>query len=679
MHRRAAALLLAATASLQAAEWRWSGPSGGTTHVLAAAPSYPRVLYLGTAGGVFRSIDGGATWSNITGPMTAASFLVVHPHDERTVFAVDDGLDFSTHQTSDTLYRTNDGGATWTKIGSGLPTHNLDVSGLAVSPHDPNVILVSSRCQPFWSKPVAPNYHEAAGVFKSSDGGATFRLAIDGMTFFQRCTAGVSFDPARPGIVYSTPGFSDDGFARSEDNGETWTRAPTPVPGDEVVLDPRTGRRYGLSTSASGLLVSDDEGARWSPRRPATLEKSGSLFVDGNDSLEVDPVSGRLFIGGDDGAYRSGDGGQSVLSLGGIARERITDMVFDSTSGGLVIATISGLYRSAAFPWNDWRLLDTGDRMLTVRDLAPSRRDPDTVYAAAGRQVYVTRDGGTTWQLHGDLLPLLRGSAPTVRSMAVDAGDTLYVVAESFTRYGFFRLPPGAGEWIESSLPPANWYDRVHTSPNTPGVVYVERSGGFLGSSDSAATWRVIDTPPVEGFASGTALAIDPDHPEVIYGGTNGGLLASTDGGRTWSARTATNIVVEDVAVSPADRKTIYFWGRELPGYRELFHRSTDGGETWTSPGELPDEVGLGYSLAADARNAGTVYLAGRRVFRSVDGGATWELFDQGLPQHFGPGPPYFDTRRVAPNLDGTVLHAATARGMWTRALAERRRAVSPR
>lgn len=676
MHLRAAVLLLLAAMPLEAAEWRWSGPSGGATRALVAAPSNPRVQYLGTVGGVFRSTDGGETWSDITGPVTYPSLLAVHPEDERIVLAVDDGLDLSSYQTPDTLYRTTDGGTTWTKVGSGLPAYSVDVSGLAVSPHDPNVILLSSRCQPFWAKRVAPNYHEAAGVFKSIDGGATFLPASNGMTFFQRCAEGVSFDPARPGIVYATPGFTDDGFARSADNGETWTHAPTPVPGDEVVFDPRTGRRYGLTTRASGLLVSDDEGEQWTPTRPVTLDNSDNPFVDGDDSLAIDRVSGRLFIGTDDGAYRSGDGGRSVLPLGGVGREPIAGMIFDSTSGALVIGTDRGVYRSAGFPWNDWRLLDTGDRLLAILDLAPSRRDPETLYAAAGRQIYVTRNGGATWQLYGDPLPRLNDGVPSITTMAIDAADTLYVVTEYVYTKAFFRLPAGASEWIESSLPPANWYGHVHASPNAPGVVYLERSGGFLGSSDGGSTWRVIETPPL---TSGSALGIDPDDAAVIYGGTNAGLLESSDGGRTWSAKTATNIFIEDVAVSPADKKTIYFLGRELPQYRELFYRSTDGGESWTSPGELPGEVGAGDTLAADPRDARIVYIAGRRIFRSLDGGATWKLFEHGLPLHIGPGPPYFDTRKVAPNLNGTMLHAATARGMWTRSLTERRRSVLPR
>jgi photosystem II stability/assembly factor-like uncharacterized protein len=165
----------------------------------------------------------------------------------------------------------------------------------------------------------------------------------------------------------------------------------------------------------------------------------------------------------------------------------------------------------------------------------------------------------------------------------------------------------------------------------------------------------------------------------VLYGGTNGGLLKSTDGGRTWSLKTANNIFVEDVAVSPADKNTIYFWGRNRNPFRELFYRSTDGGETWTEAGAPPKEVGSGATLAADPRDARIVYIAGSRVFRSIDRGATWAPFDQGLPLHFGPAPPHTDTRKVVPNANGTVLHAASARGIWSRTISERRRAVAPR
>ena len=653
MNRGLAALVLLFSPTLFAATWTSHGPEGGSVVSLVAAPSNPRTMYLASAGGVFRSGDGGASWRRLTVPNVAVSRLAVDPHDPSTVLLGSSSLGGS-------ILRSRDGGETWAAAGQGLPPA-LQLSALLFDPRDSNVVYVGSHCGPIFKGSPSPAWHEGAGVFKSTDGGATFAAASSGMQSFQICVTQLSIDPVDPDTLYATPVYNDSGYARSDDGARTWTKAATIVPGGGVVGDPGDPqRRYG--TGSGFFLTSADGGQTWAPVEPRILD-SGQLLTFGIWSLAFDPAAPRLFLGGGQGAYRSGAGGEFVLALPGPARESVHAVVFDPTSGVLTIGTVSGVYQSPGYPWTDWRALPTGDRSRGMDRVAASPRNPSVVYATSIGKLFVSRDSGLSWSVFGESIPLLLSQVGNVGGVTVDAAETIYVLSSVSGRSRVYKRPAGAQQWVDVT-PPSEPFGQLVADPKTPGVIYVVGFGTFLVTRDGGGTWENLFTPAPAGYAN--ALAIDPDDSNILYAATVDGLYRSSDGGTSWVRSLNEADSLSQVVVSPADSSTVYADGRDAQ-FRRVFYRSRDRGQSWTPVSHLPG-ANIAVSMVADVRDAQTVYLSGNGVYRTRDGGATWE--------NLGGGAPLRSVTRLALSSNGAVLHAATQQGMWRLALVSRKRAV---
>jgi photosystem II stability/assembly factor-like uncharacterized protein len=613
---------------------------------LVAAPSDPRVLYLASHGGVFRSDDSGTTWRNVSGPIETSPILAVDPHDPNTVFAAW-GTEFSS------VYKTTDGGATW--LFTGLS--GVRASAIVIDPRDSNVVYVGAACGVIFSRGPRTQAFEGAGVYKSTDGGATFQSSSNGLDGFTRCVTGLSLNPLDPDTLFTEPVFGDGGYARSDDAGATWQIAKVVQPGRKVLADPRNpDRLYGVGKQ--GLVISEDRGATWTRKTPRALE-GPELF--GVEHIAVDPASGRLFaLSGR--LYRSGDGGATFLPIPFAPMEPIYTMAFDATTGTLIAGTPTSVYQSRGFPWEQWTEVPTGDRSLEMRGIAASLRDPDTAYASSQGRVYVTRDAGRSWQ------PLPRPPFSNIMStfvlqLVVDAGENLYARVNG-SGAPLFKLPAGSDRWVPLGEGSSGI---LSVDPRVPGVVYSATTGGYRVTRDGGATWNWIFLPDRHGYS----LAVDPDDSNVLYGVASGGLVKSVDGGHTWSLKLAESVSLDMVpAVSPADGgATIYVAVRDLDAeYNISLYRSTDAGETWTRRA-FPNGHGV-LSLVADPRDARTFYVSMQRdgVYRTTDGGETYQPIQFGLPAYLG---------WLAVNNTGTVLHATSWNSMWELSLVPgRRRAV---
>lgn len=637
--------------TLHATQWRSSGPDGGAVRILAAAPSDARVLYFTSGSVLFRSSDLGSTWDALTAPFHQIAAFAIDPHDPQTVLVA---------VSSGAVYKTRDGGATWAALAA-APSAPTFVSSIVIDPRDGNVVYLSRDCGPYLEP-----FFDVAGVFKSVDGGMTFSPAMNGMQAFQRCARGLALDPINPDRIYAIPQYTDNGYARSDNGAQSWTKAATMLPA-AVVADPRDSqKRYGSADGA--FLTSSDAGLTWFSQSTTALETGGPLPFGSAAALTVDERSGRLFLAGRQGVYRSGDGGRTVLALNGPARENTNALVFDEATGVLVIGTETGVYRSDAFPWNDWKRLPTGDSSLRMRDVAASRIDPNTMYAASDRRVHVTRDGGRTWSVLGGPLPSAGLDAPTLLSIAVDVADNVYAVGLLPTRNAIYKLAAGTQQWIELT-PPLSRFGRAIADPGTAGVVYfiVGNGPAFLATRDGGATWNFHFTPTHDA----SSLAIDPRDGAVFYAGTASSLFKSFDGGHTWIDVLPDHMIL-DVQISPADPNTVYAIEREFGARNSRIHVSRDAGTTWTSHFAMGEIV----SLALDPRDPRTIVtsLQSGAIDRSSDEGVRWQSITGNLPVTSD------EDVRLAFSLDGSVLHATTrTRGMWELGELARRRAVTPR
>jgi photosystem II stability/assembly factor-like uncharacterized protein len=183
----------------------------------------------------------------------------------------------------------------------------------------------------------------------------------------------------------------------------------------------------------------------------------------------------------------------------------------------------------------------------------------------------------------------------------------------------------------------------------------VTRNGG--------ESWESISLP--DGL-NAFWMAIDPAASNILYATTYQGLYRSTDGGQNWIRSLSGADTLTQIVVSPADPSTVYADAYDAQ-HRRVFYRSADRGLTWTPVSQIPGGS-LVVSMVAGVRDTRTIYLSAGGMFRSRDGGATWERMEDGLPP--------WHVRRLALSSNGTVLHATSDRGMWRLALTGRRRAV---
>jgi photosystem II stability/assembly factor-like uncharacterized protein len=254
-------------------------------HVLAIDPATPRTLYVGTMNdaAVFKSTDGGSTWSmantGLARRNTRVTALAIDPTTPRTLYAATDAA-------IGTVFRSSDGGSTWSTLGIGLPD-NASVHALAIDPTTPRTLYAGTRYR---------------GVFKSTVSGSTWSAAN---TFLSNASVhALAIDPTTPRTLYA--GTEDSGVFESRDGGSTWNAANTGLSNTAVTalaVDPTTPRTLYAGTRYGDVFKSTDSASTWSAAK-AFLSNTAVT------ALAIDPTTpGTLYAGTGDGVFKSTDGG----------------------------------------------------------------------------------------------------------------------------------------------------------------------------------------------------------------------------------------------------------------------------------------------------------------------------------------------------------------------------------
>jgi photosystem II stability/assembly factor-like uncharacterized protein len=617
------------------ATWSFMGlGDSGAIGRIVVDPKNPNVVYVAAVGdlfkahperGLFKTSDGGRTWtkSKAIDDDTGFSELVMHPQDNRVLFAASyqrrrTAFGFNGGGPGSGLWKTADAGQTWTKIDGGLPpTGQWGRTGLAIHRANPRVMyaLIQPGPPPAGQPdPSAPPDPRRDGMWKSEDGGATWKI-VNNFNGRPSYFSQVRVDAKNAQLVYV---LGRQAY-KSVDGGKTFE----PM-GDE----PLFGRDY--SPDAKGR------------RGPAHVDHH-ALWLDPNDS-------DHLILGHDGGVDFSYDGGRSwefqdKMPLGQFY-EVAVDMrrpyyVYGGAQdrgmwgGPSRVTNIGGITKA------DWFMLQDGDGFHV-------RVDPDdwaTVYARVA-----PGGGGTVWRFD-----LRTGVQKYIRPRS----EPLQIGTE---RHEVNVLPkPEAGEVYRF-----NWNTPIALSPHNSRVVYY---GGhrLFKSYDRGDTWTftkdltkaldrgamtimgVPNAAPItsknDGVAQyGTIVAIaeSPLVPGLLWVGTDdGNLQVSRDGGATWTnvadriARFEQNYYVETIEPSHVDPGTAYvgldghYWGDFKP---HLF-KTSDYGETWTRISANLPERGHVNAIREDLKNPRLLYVATEAgVFVSLDGGQAWTKFMNNLP-----------------------------------------------
>jgi photosystem II stability/assembly factor-like uncharacterized protein len=632
-----------------------------STGAVAVAPSNPKVVWLGTGeandrnssgwgNGVYRSTDAGATWTHagLAGSRTIAR-VVVHPTDPDTAWVAAMG-DLWVPSAERGLHKTTDGGKTWKAVLAAPAPYGdrVGAGDVVLDPSNPQVLysaLYARRRTPwsFTAGPAATDGKDLGGIFKSADGGATWRKLGGGLPPGTG-RIGLAIHAKDPKIVYAivqsdeagASGIDDvrsrrGGVFRSEDGGETWTRTsplnPRPFYFSQIRVDPGNDKRVYVLGFA--LHVSDDGGRSF---REDLFEK---VHPD-NHALAIDPRDPkRLLLGTDGGLYQSHKGGEGWEHLSRMAAGQFYRINVDSGTpyricGGLQdnmnwvgpsrTNTKDGIVNS------DWINIGGGDgfycvfdrsdpqvvyaesqqgyihrldlRSGQVKNLRPepaegspafrfhwnspligSSHDPEVLYLA-GNRVFALRARGEHWRtISPDLSAQDLGRTTTVGSGAENFG-VVYALAESPVAKGLLWAGTDDGKlwvtenggtgWTDLSAnvpPPARgqWINRIEPGHADGKVAYVAVDAHRAGedrplvfrTADLGRTWQAIASDlPVHGPVK--VVREDPANPQVLYAGTEFGLFVSLDRGAHWAALGGLpTVAVDDILVHPRERDVV--------------------------------------------------------------------------------------------------------------------------
>jgi photosystem II stability/assembly factor-like uncharacterized protein len=616
-----------------------SGGSGDSAVTIAVNPQDSNTLYAGTANGIFKSIDGGASWSaantglpkplfpaSVYGPGCATGvcirMLAIDPWNPDTLYAVVSSLP----GTSSRVFKSTDGGASWSDSSSGLfvtSDNPQDFSGyayvtsLVINPQDPNTLYA------------AANAGSSGGLFKSMDGGASWTRA--GLP--RTGGAALAMDPRNPSTLYAWGTFNpSDGILKSTDGGATWSAANSGLPPgyDEILsltIDPQNADTIYASLGAchttpcnySAVFKSTDGGTKW--------KGTGLAYSTPPTVLAIDPVSpATIYAGTYNGIAKSTDGGASWNTANsGLTASRTDFLAIDPLNvGGFYAITQNKVLRTAdgGEHWSEvYTPLSTDDGRSTypASTVVADPSAPGTIYVGIGSGneeggggILKSTDDGTSWKR----MPLPGPGG--VRTLNVDAQNPSTLVAS--TNRALYKSTDAGASWNllfgtnQRNYEMPSWcVVIVVIDARNPSTMYIwacqsDGSQGLFKSIDGGQTWSSLGNPLTSGLFG--ALAIDPQNGDALYvSGYYDGVLKTTDGGQNWRAFTFTSglpptgVSLRSIVVDPQNSNTVY-----AAGYGLGVYRSTNGGANWK-----PLNAGLAdlnvQNLLIDTRNPETVYV----------------------------------------------------------------------
>jgi len=601
-------------------------------------PDLARYAYAGD--GVYKSTDGGETWSHMGLEETHhVRKIVVDPRDPDVVFVAAMGhLHGSNPERG--VFRTRDGGLHWEKV-----LHVDDRTGvidLVMVPGQPDVLYAASyeKERYPWTYVVGG---EGSGIWKSTDGGSSWNRLRGGLPEGFIGRIGIDVFRGAPDIVYAVvenanprPGDAPGSMRvrggwgevyRSDDAGATWRQThpdsinvggKAPYSFNILRVDPKDPDR--LYVTSDALLVSEDGGATWSGGwGPRASPRFRRMFGDVRN-VWIDPADPqRIFVGSDGGVNVTYDGGRTVDFLPNLPVGEIYSVAVDMEDPYHLYVGLQD-HESWKGPVNgfsglvsgidDWVSVGTGDGMYQAVD-------PDD-----SRWAYNTLQFGGHVRVDQELATLTRIQPPDRPE-----GEPPY-------RY--------------------TWTTPIVLSPHDPAVLYTGAQV-VLRSPDRGDTWEEIspdlttdDPEKINGhgniqYCTITTVEESPLVAGVIWAGTDDGRVQVTrNGGAVWTDRTAAlqaggapeGYWVTRVVPSPHDAATAFVTvtGFHRDDFRPFVFRTDDYGESWRSlAADLPGASAN--VLVQDRKNADLLFLGtDHGLFVSVDGGASWTPFQGDMP-----------------------------------------------
>ncbi len=659
----------------QSLRWRCIGPfRAGRTVGATGVPGQPNVFYIGVNnGGVWKTTDYGLTWGPIFDDQPTGSIgdLAVAPSDPNIIYVGSgEGLQRPDLSTGDGIYKSTDGGKTWRNVGLGGAQQ---IGSVIIDPKDPNRVFVAALGHPY-----GPN--EERGVYRSTDGGATWRSVL----YKDENTGAiqVAFDPTNSQIVYADLWAGrqgpwengawqgpESGIFKSTDGGDTWKKLTNGLPTFEQGLG-----RIGFDISRSnpkilyatvdanpqqgGVYRSDDAGESW-----RKISGDQRLWGRGSDFAEIKahPKNPEIVFVANIASYKSTDGGKTWTGFkgapGGDDYHRIwinpdnPDIMIFATDQGATI-TVNG-----GETWSSWYNQPTAQMYHVITD----NRWPYWVYSGqqeSGSAAVASRSdyGAITWrdwrtvgvEEYGYVAPdplnpnITYGGKITRYDWATGQAQNIAPEAVRGGKYRFLRTAPVIFSPVDQMT--------LYYAGN---VLFKTTNGGqswdVISPDLSREKWEVPEnigvyrSPEIKAMPRrGVIYTVAPSHKNIdtIWAGTDDGLIHITrDGGKNWRNITPPDLKswakVSLIDASHFDDDTAYAAINtfRLDDLRPHIYRTRDGGKTWKHIANGIPDGGIVNVVREDPLRKGLLYAGTEQaVYVSFDDGEHWQSLRLNMP-----------------------------------------------
>jgi photosystem II stability/assembly factor-like uncharacterized protein len=608
---------------------------------IAIDPSSPKTVWVGSGeawtrnstsigDGIYKSTDGGDNWSNVgLHESERIAKILVDPKDGNTVYACATGKLWSDSDDRG-VYKTTDGGKTWSKILKG-GNASTGCSMLTMSSRDSKTLYAGMwdfrrKGWTFRSGGEGPTSPSASALYKSVDGGATWtdlnEKSAQGLPAKPWGRIAVTAAPSNPDVVYALIESTRSALFRSADGGKTWAERDRsqmmvwrPFYFANLIVDPKDENK--VYKPGGSLIASNDGGASFSFIGGGAHGDFHDVWVNPGDSNE-------LITGDDGGVWYSHDAGNKWLKANNLPISQFYHVSVDTADpyhvyGGLQDNSV--WVADSAYPGGitnaRWENLYGGDGFFVFAD--PSDQD----------YIYVEAQGGTISRVNRHTL-LGRNIQPqpnygenklhfnwnTPMHLSPNEKGTIYIGAQFL-----FRSRDHGQTW-----------DRISPdlTTNDPAKQKQEESGGVT-----------VDNSEAEMHTSIYSISESPRNGQLIWVGTDDGNLQITrDGGKSWSNVVA-NVPdlpkaswVSWVEASRYEDGTAYaaFDRHTFGDMTPHVFKTTDYGQTWTSI--VPPSSGVrGYAhvIKEDTVSSRLLFLGTEfGLWISLDGGRQWAQYKGG-------------------------------------------------
>ncbi len=659
----------------QSMKWRMIGPfRGGRTVGAVGIPSQPNVFFIGVNnGGVWKTTDAGRTWNPIFDDQPTGSIgdIAIAPSNPNVIYVgCGEGLQRPDLATGDGMYRSRDGGKTWTHLGL---RDGQQIASIAVDPNNADRLLVAVLGHPY-----GPN--EERGVYRSTNGGDTFERVLykDENTGAMQ----VEFEPGNSQVIYADLWAGrqgpwengawqgkESGMFKSTDGGTTWVKLTNGLPTVEQGLG-----RIGFTISRSnpqklyatvdanpkfaGIYVSNDAGGNW-----ALVNGDPRLWGRGSDfaELRVHPTDPNTIFVANVSSHKSTDGGKTFTSFkgapGGDDYHRIwinpdhPDVMLFATDQGATITVNGGQ------TWSSWYNQPTAQFYHVITDNAYPYRvcggQQESGSACVNSRGRTGAIGAWDWETvgveeYGYVAPdpldpdIVYGGKLTRFDRRTRHVQNIAPEAVRTGKYRFLRTAPVifspvdkrslfyAGNVIFKTMNGGQSWDVI--SPD------LSREKWDVPANVGIYATKEMETMPRRGVV----YTVAPSYTDIntIWAGTDDGLIHVTrNGGRTWSNITPPEIKswakVSLIDAGRFDANTAYAAINtfRLDDLRPHIFRTHDGGKTWREIVKGIPAGGIVNAVREDPVRKGLLYCGTEQaVYFSIDDGENWQPLRLNMP-----------------------------------------------